>query len=112
MDHQAVNKLFVDDLLAVGTSAMISWMLVPERPKFRELCRQSEDCRIIAIDMAVHARPCSVNIEVDGFTQRIFLQQIDAKDMLFESEMFDWPCPTASFITFQNRSLCWLSQSE
>ncbi len=29
------------------------------------------------------------NIEVDGFTQRIYLQQIDAKDMNFEQDMFD-----------------------
>ena len=29
------------------------------------------------------------NIEVDGFTQRIYLQQIDAKDMDFEQDMFD-----------------------
>lgn len=91
MDHQAVNKLFVDDLLAVGTigndilDVGTGTAQIPV-----ELCRQSEDCRIIAIDMAVHMLDLArFNIEVDGFTQRIFLQQIDAKDMLFESEMFD-----------------------
>ena len=91
MDHQAVNKLFVDDLLAVGNigndilDVGTGTAQIPV-----ELCRQSEDCRIIAIDMAVHMLDLArFNIEVDGFTQRIFLQQIDAKDMLFESEMFD-----------------------
>lgn len=91
MDHQAVNKLFVDDLLAVGNigndilDVGTGTAQIPV-----ELCRQSEDCRIIAIDMAVHMLDLArFNIEVDGFTQRIFLQQIDAKEMLFESEMFD-----------------------
>ncbi|MGC6449411.1 MAG: class I SAM-dependent methyltransferase [Pirellulaceae bacterium] len=91
MDHQAVNKLFVDDLFAVGNigndilDVGTGTAQIPV-----ELCRQSEDCRIIAIDMAVHMLDLArFNIEVDGFTQRIFLQQIDAKDMLFESEMFD-----------------------
>jgi len=91
MDHQAVNKLFVDDLLAVGNigndilDVGTGTAQIPV-----ELCRQSEDFRIIAIDMAVHMLDLArFNIEVDGFTQRIFLQQIDAKDMLFESEMFD-----------------------
>ena len=91
MDHQAVNKLFVDDLLAVGNigndilDVGTGTAQIPV-----ELCRQSEDCRIIAIDMAVHMLDLArFNIELDGFTQRIFLQQIDAKDMLFESEMFD-----------------------
>ena len=91
MDHQAVNKLFVDDLLAVGNigndilDVGTGTAQIPV-----ELCRQSEDCRIIAIDMAVHMLDLArFNIEVDGFTQRIFLQQIDAKDMLFESGMFD-----------------------
>ena len=114
MDHQAVNKLFVDDLLAVGNigndilDVGTGTAQIPV-----ELCRQSEDCRIIAIDMAVHMLDLArFNIEVDGFTQRIFLQQIDAKDMLFESEMFDCVMSNSIFITFQNRSLCWLSQSE
>ena len=91
MDHQAVNKLFVDDLLAVaniGNDILDVGTGTAQIPV--ELCRQSEDCRIIAIDMAVHMLDLArFNIEVDGFTQRIFLQQIDAKDMLFESEMFD-----------------------
>ncbi len=91
MDHQAVNKLFVDDLLAagnIGTDILDVGTGTAQIPV--ELCRQSEDCRIIAIDMAVHMLDLArFNIEVDGFTQRIFLQQIDAKDMLFESEMFD-----------------------
>ena len=91
MDHQAVNKLFVDDLLAagnIGNDILDVGTGTAQIPV--ELCRQSEDCRIIAIDMAVHMLDLArFNIEVDGFTQRIFLQQIDAKDMLFESEMFD-----------------------
>ena len=91
MDHQSVNTLFVSDFLAagdVGTDVLDIGTGTAQIPV--ELCRQHEDCRVLAIDMASHMLDLArFNIEVDGFTQRIFLQQIDAKDMAFESAMFD-----------------------
>lgn len=91
MDHQSVNTLFVSDFLAagdVGTDVLDVGTGTAQIPV--ELCRQHEDCRVLAIDMASHMLDLArFNIEVDGFTQRIFLQQIDAKDMAFESAMFD-----------------------
>ena len=91
MDHQAVNALFVQDLLTageIGTDILDVGTGTAQIPV--ELCRQDEDCRVIAIDMAAHMLDLArFNIEVDGFTQRIFLQQIDAKDMDFEASMFD-----------------------
>ena len=91
MDHQAVNALFVQDFLTagdVGTDILDVGTGTAQIPV--ELCRQHENCRVIAIDMAAHMLDLArFNIEVDGFTQRIFLQQIDAKDMDFESAMFD-----------------------
>ena len=91
MDHQSVNTLFVLDFLAagdVGTDVLDVGTGTAQIPV--ELCRQHEDCRVLAIDMASHMLDLArFNIEVDGFTQRIFLQQIDAKDMAFESAMFD-----------------------
>ena len=91
MDHQAVNTLFVQDFLTIGeigTDILDVGTGTAQIPV--QLCRQDEDCRVIAIDMAAHMLDLArFNIEVDGFTQRIFLQQIDAKDMDFEASMFD-----------------------
>ena len=91
MAHQEVNALFVQDLLAsgeIGIDVLDVGTGTAQIPV--ELCRQNEECRVIAIDMAAHMLALArFNIEVDGFTQRIYLQQIDAKDMNFEQDMFD-----------------------
>ena len=91
MGHQEVNTLFVQDLLAsgeIGIDVLDVGTGTAQIPV--ELCRQNEECRVIAIDMAAHMLDLArFNIEVDGFTQRIYLQQIDAKDMNFEQDMFD-----------------------
>ena len=91
MGHQEVNTLFVQDLLAsgeIGLDVLDVGTGTAQIPV--ELCRQNEECRVIAIDMAAHMLDLArFNIEVDGFTQRIYLQQIDAKDMNFEQDMFD-----------------------
>ena len=91
MGHQEVNALFVQDLLAsgeIGIDVLDVGTGTAQIPV--ELCRQNEECRVIAIDMAAHMLDLArFNIEVEGFTQRIYLQQIDAKDMNFEQDMFD-----------------------
>ena len=91
MGHQEVNTFFVQDLLAsgeIGIDVLDVGTGTAQIPV--ELCRQNEECRVIAIDMAAHMLDLArFNIEVDGFTQRIYLQQIDAKDMNFEQDMFD-----------------------
>ena len=91
MDHLAVNTLFVKDFLGsadVGMNILDVGTGTAQIPV--ELCRQNDKCRVIGIDMAAHMLDLArFNIEVDGFSQRIFLQQIDAKDMAFESGMFD-----------------------
>jgi len=91
MSHQGVNTLFVQDLLASGEIGMDVLDVGTGTAQIPvELCRQNEECRVIAIDMAAHMLDLArFNIEVDGFTQRIYLQQIDAKDMNFEQDMFD-----------------------
>lgn len=91
MDHQAVNALFVQDFLAAGDIGIDILDVGTGTAQIPvELCRQHDNCRVIAIDMAAHMLDLArFNIEVDGFTQRIFLQQIDAKDMDFEKAMFD-----------------------
>ena len=72
MDHQAVNTLFVQDFLTVGeigTDILDVGTGTAQIPV--QLCRQDEDCRVIAIDMAAHMLDLArFNIEVDGFTHR------------------------------------------
>lgn len=91
MGHQEVNTFFVQDLFAsgeIGIDVLDVGTGTAQIPV--ELCRQNEECRVIAIDMAAHMLDLArFNIEVDGLTQRIYLQQIDAKDMNFEQDMFD-----------------------
>jgi len=54
------------------------------------LCQQDPHCRVMGIDLAAHMLDLArYNIEVEGFTERIFLQQIDSKDLSMESESFD-----------------------
>ena len=93
MDHSEVNRLFVEDMLEyigredlgdvldVGTGTA----LIP-----LELCRQNAHCRVMAIDMAVSMLELArYNIEANSFTDIIQLAQIDAKAMIFQSNMFD-----------------------
>ena len=91
MGHHAVNTLFVQDFLKAGDVGLDILDVGTGTAQIPvELCRHNDRCRVIAIDMAVHMLDLArFNIEVEGFTQRIFLQQIDAKNMEFETDMFD-----------------------
>ena len=96
MDHAAVNRLFVEDLLSfikgqgiadlgdaldVGTGTA----LIPI-----ELCRAHSCCRVMAIDMAVHMLELArYNIEAAGLIAQITLAQVDAKAMPYRDGMFD-----------------------
>ncbi len=96
MDHAAVNRLFVEDLLSfikgqgiadlgdaldVGTGTA----LIPI-----ELCRAHSCCRVMAIDMAVHMLELArYNIEAAGLIEQITLAQVDAKAMPYRDGMFD-----------------------
>lgn len=100
MDHSTVNQQFVSDLLAFVQLA------AGEHEEFQlgdvldlgtgtaqipiELCRQHEDCRVMAIDMAVSMLEIArYNVEARGFREQITLAQVDAKAMDFEDEAFD-----------------------
>lgn len=95
MDHQEVNQLFVEDLLAFAKTHELSLgdvldpgtgtALIPI-----ELCRHDTECRVMAIDMAANMLDLAkYNIEANGLTERIQLAQVDAKSMVFEDGMFD-----------------------
>ena len=95
MDHSEVNRLFVSDLLAFAASRGHSpgdvldlgtgTALIPI-----EFCRQSDEGRIMAIDMAVHMLDLArYNIEAAGLTDRIQLAQVDAKTLPYRDGQFD-----------------------
>lgn len=91
MDHSAVNRLFVDDLLKVdGFSGDVldlgtGTALIPI-----ELCERFEDCRVLAVDMAAHMLDLAkYNLEMASLTERIELSQVDAKGLEYEDGDFD-----------------------
>ena len=94
MDHSHVNQVFVQDLLAfveahgkplgdvldLGTGTA----LIPI-----ELCQRDANCRVMAIDMAIHMLELArYNIEAAGLIERVQLAQVDAKQMSFSDGMF------------------------
>jgi len=91
MDHSAVNRVFVDDLLAtcptpgdmldLGTGTA----LIPI-----ELCHREMTCRVMAADAAVSMLQLARNnVETAGLIGRIQVSQIDAKQLPYSDEMFD-----------------------
>src|SRR5918999_766324 len=83
MDHAAVNRAFIDDLLAYGplTGNVLDLgtgtALIPI-----ELCRRTEDVRVMAVDAAVSMLELArFNLEVAGLTERIQLAHVDAKQL-------------------------------
>lgn len=92
MDHSVVNQSFVDGLIAAGgiegsdiLDLGTGTAQIPVR-----LCEQVEDCRVMAVDMAVHMLElANYNVEAAGLIERIMLAQVDAKGLGFEDQMFD-----------------------
>lgn len=96
MDHAAVNRLFVIDLLAfLGT--------LPEQERHDildlgtgtaqipiEFCRQSADGRILAVDAAIEMLELArYNLELASVTTRVQLAHVDAKQLPYPDAMFD-----------------------
>lgn len=91
MDHSAVNRVFVDDLLAVRTmpgdvlDLGTGTALIPV-----ELCRREETCRVMAADAAVSMLQLARNnVETAGMIGRIQPTQIDAKQLPYADDTFD-----------------------
>jgi 2-polyprenyl-3-methyl-5-hydroxy-6-metoxy-1,4-benzoquinol methylase len=75
------NPLSLGDVLDLGTGTA----LIPV-----VLCRQDKRCRVMAVDLAVSMLELAVyNIEAAGVAERITLAQTDAKQLIFEDDMFD-----------------------
>jgi len=106
MDHSAVNRVFVDDLLAAIDSNSKSPPSVPS-PEPRapldildlgtgtalipiELCRRFEHCRVMACDAAVSMLDqAQYNLAAVNFNDRIQLKLVDAKALPFHQTRFD-----------------------
>ncbi len=108
MDHSGVNKLFVDDLLAVFAEQ------APPKSRSRlmpddddaanldildlgtgtaqivvELCNRLPECRVMAADAAAAMLDLALyNIEVAGLRARVQLDQIDAKALHYSDGQF------------------------
>lgn len=91
MDHNAVNELFVQDMLAVGEIGDEVLDLGTGTARIPiELCRQHDTCRILASDAAVHMlEVAKINIAIEGFEHRIQLHHGDSKKLQVEDEIFD-----------------------
>jgi ubiquinone/menaquinone biosynthesis C-methylase UbiE len=85
MDHAEVNRVFVRDFLAYwrGDGLILDVGAGTAQIPI-ELCRQSAQARVLAIDLAEHMlRVGRENVEREGLQERIELRLCDAKAMPF-----------------------------
>jgi len=108
MDHSAVNRVFVDDLLAFFAETprpLSRSRLMPDDEESAtldildlgtgtalivvELCDRLAECRVMAADAAASMLDLAMyNIEVSGHRHRIQLDQIDAKALHYSDGQF------------------------
>ena len=92
MNHQEVNRLFVEDLLAAAEEELgdvldlgTGTAQIPI-----ELCTRHESCRVMAADAAIAMLDVArMNVEIAGLTLRIQLDKADAKELPYEDDAFD-----------------------
>jgi ubiquinone/menaquinone biosynthesis C-methylase UbiE len=100
MDHAAVNRKFVEDLLAAGwldesTDATVEDSVVLDLGAGTAqipivLCGQCNRVRVVASDAAVSMLEIAkINVAVAGFEHRIELHHGDGKQLLFDDALFD-----------------------
>lgn len=98
MDHQAVNRVFVDDLLAAAQASSVSLADADNRILDLgtgtaqipiELLHRSAQSYVLAIDLAASMLELGRrNIEAAGLSERIELQLVDAKRLPFADGQF------------------------
>lgn len=90
MDHAHVNRVFVADLLAAGPLADDVLDVGTGTAQIPiELCRQHDECRVMAVDAAVSMLEVArYNLEVRGLTGRIQLALVDAKRLPYSAGQF------------------------
>jgi ubiquinone/menaquinone biosynthesis C-methylase UbiE len=90
MDHTAVNRVFVADVLAAGLQAGETLDLGTGTAQIPiELCRQERSARVLAVDAAQHMlQVARQNVEKAGLAERIRLQRVDAKRLPYRDGQF------------------------
>jgi ubiquinone/menaquinone biosynthesis C-methylase UbiE len=91
MDHDVVNRQFVDDLLAVGIQGDRVLDLGTGTARIPILlCKSVEDCQVMACDAAVTMLDIGrLNVAVAGLEHRIRLFHCDAKRIECPDNSFD-----------------------
>jgi ubiquinone/menaquinone biosynthesis C-methylase UbiE len=83
MDHTQVNRVFVDDFLAIwdGRGPVLDVGTGPARIPI-ELCWKHDTVKVVAVDLAARMIDLAIrNVRQAGFEWRIRLQNVDAKQM-------------------------------
>lgn len=90
MSHEAVNELFVTDLLTAGLPAGEILDLGAGTGRIPiELSKREEEARIVAIDLSVSMLDIArINIELAGLTDQINLDRVDAKELPYDDDRF------------------------
>jgi ubiquinone/menaquinone biosynthesis C-methylase UbiE len=90
MDHSTVNRAFVEDFLSLGKIGETVLDLGAGTAQIPiELCRQYEDCRVMAVDLSIEMLELArYNVEVAGLIERIGLDHLDAKQLPFQDDSF------------------------
>ena len=96
MDHSAVNRAFVEDLLATGifptdedTVRDVLDLGTGTAQIPIELCRRTPSCRVMAVDLSIQMLQLAVyNLEAASLTERIQLSHLDAKQLTFPDGQF------------------------
>jgi ubiquinone/menaquinone biosynthesis C-methylase UbiE len=91
LDHEEVNRIFVQDLLGageVGDDFLDVGTGTARIPV--ELCEQNETCRVMASDLSFAMLDLArLNIEIAGLIDRIQLDRVDAQQMHYADAYFD-----------------------
>jgi len=90
MNHSEVNRCFVEELLATGELGEQALDLGTGTARIPlELCRHTEELKIVAVDMAVAMLEIARrNLEIHGAMHRVRLERLDAKQLPFPDGHF------------------------
>ena len=90
MDHSAVNRQFVEDLLTFQRPSGEVFDLGTGTARIPiELCRQCAEVRVIAVDLSIQMLDVArLNLEVAGLVDRIMLDHVDAKGIKYPTGHF------------------------
>ncbi len=93
MDHAEVNRVFVDDLLAAtrGNDLAGGILDLGTGPALIpiELASRAEEVRVMAVDLSANMLDlAAMKVELANLTDRVALQQVDAKHLPFDDGYF------------------------